>query len=91
MKTRFIPALITLIAAAIVSVINIIEKTELVPGLRNLLIAIIVFYLVGLISKTVINRTIEKNEDAAEAELEVEEDTAEQDSSTNDKVDEKVE
>lgn len=62
MKTRFIPAIVALLAGAAVSIINIIQKTELIPGLRNLLIVILVFYFIGSISKVIINRTIEKKE-----------------------------
>lgn len=88
MKTRFIPAIVALLAGAAVSIINIIQKTELIPGLRNLLIVILVFYFIGSIAKVIINRTIEKKEinDGNETdEIESSEETA-----TDDELDTKA-
>jgi len=65
MKTRFIPALITLIAAACVSIRNVITKVEPKEGLKVLLITIIVFYIVGLIAKSVITRSLTDQVDEA--------------------------
>lgn len=95
MKTRFIPAFVSLLAGAAVSIINIINKTELVPGLRNLLIAILAFYVIGSIAKFIINRTIEKNElENDESETEEtessEETTKDDESDTKGKADEFV-
>lgn len=89
MKTRFIPALITLIAAACVSVINILNETELVAGLKTLLYVIIIFYMIGLIVKMVINKTVIRDIPKEEEIQDVdEEDQAAEDSDTNDKIDE---
>ena len=91
MKTRFIPALVTLLAAAILSIINIINKVELKIGLRNLLIVIIVFYIVGQIAKVVIHHPIQQTKEETLIEEATLEDTiSKEDSSTNDKTDELV-
>lgn len=89
MKTRFIPALITLIAAACVSVINILNKTELVTGLKTLLYVIVIFYILGLIVKMVINKTVIEDIPKEEELQDVDgEEQATEDSDTNDKIDE---
>ena len=54
MRERYIPAIIMLLAGAITSVINIINKVERVAGLKRLLLVIIIFYFIGLIAKAII-------------------------------------
>jgi flagellar biosynthesis/type III secretory pathway M-ring protein FliF/YscJ len=54
LRERFITAFIVLIAGAITSIINIVNKVELVTGLKRLLLVIIVFYFVGLIVKSIV-------------------------------------
>ncbi len=71
MRERFIPAIVMLLAGAVTSIINIINKVEVVAGLERLLIVLIVFYMIGLIAKSVITNMIihapkEKAEDEAE-------------------------
>jgi hypothetical protein len=58
MQVRYIPAFIVLIAAAITSIINIVNNVNLLIGLKRLLIVIIIFYIMGLIARTVINKVI---------------------------------
>lgn len=60
MKERYIPAFIMLIAGAITSIINIVNKVELVDGLKRLLLVIVIFYFVGLITKLIINVALTK-------------------------------
>lgn len=60
MKERYIPAFIMLIAGAITSIINIVNKVELVPGLERLLVVIVIFYFIGLITKAIINTALTK-------------------------------
>lgn len=92
MKTRFIPALITLLAATCVSVINIINKTELVLGLKTLIVVIVIFYILGTIAKKIINNAITKDDHKTDKETTTTEEAATaEDSRTNDKADEKVE
>ena len=46
MRDRLIPPLITLIAGAVVCIIDIYHKTELLLSLKRLLIVLIVFYII---------------------------------------------
>jgi hypothetical protein len=58
MQLKYIPALVTLLAGAITSIINIIHKVELITGLKRLLLVLIIFYFIGLAAKGIIERTI---------------------------------
>jgi fructose-specific phosphotransferase system IIC component len=60
LRERYIPAFIVLVAGAITSVINIVNKVELVTGLKRLLLVILIFYFVGLIVKAVIKAALTK-------------------------------
>lgn len=53
MRERYIPPFIMLLAGAIVSVYNIVYKTEVLTALKRLLIVLILFYIVGLIVKNI--------------------------------------
>ncbi len=59
-KERYIPPFITLVAAAITSVINIINQVEIVTAFKRLLLVIIIFYILGLIVKAVIKVALTK-------------------------------
>ncbi len=56
MQLRYIPAFIVLLAAAITSIINIVNNVDLLTGLKRLLLAIIIFYIIGLIARVLLNR-----------------------------------
>ena len=93
MKTRFIPALVALLAATAVSIINIVNKTELIPGLRNLLITTLAFYILGSLAKSIINHTIykKKPDDQSEiTDISSSEEASTVDLSTNEETDEFV-
>lgn len=60
MWTHYLPALIMLIAGAITSIIDIINKVELVTSLKKLLVVLIVFYILGLITRAVVEKTLEE-------------------------------
>lgn len=93
MKTRFIPALVALLAATAVSIINIVNKTELIPGLRNLLITTLGFYILGSIGKSIINHAIYKKKTEDQSEITdtlSSEEASTVDLGTNDKTDEFV-
>jgi flagellar biosynthesis/type III secretory pathway M-ring protein FliF/YscJ len=49
-----------LIAAAITSVINIINQVEIVTALKRLLLVIIIFYILGLVLKSVMKVALSK-------------------------------
>ncbi len=77
MRERYIPAIVMLFAGAITSILNIVNKIDPIQGLIRLLIILILFFIVGLIIKTVIVRFIinapkrgEISEDEDEAEVE---------------------
>jgi F0F1-type ATP synthase assembly protein I len=58
MRERYIPAMIMLLAGTITSIINILNKVELVSGLKRLLLVLILFYILGLIAKGIINKAL---------------------------------
>lgn len=73
MKDRYIPPFIMLLAGAITSIINIINKVELVTGLKRLLLVIILFYFIGLIVKAIFNTALTKFAKKEETEEDLEE------------------
>ena len=58
MRERYIPALVMLLAGAVTSIINIVNKVKVFDGLKRLLIVLVLFYIVGLIIKAIIVNTI---------------------------------
>lgn len=56
MRQRYIPAFIMLIAAAITSILNVINKVDVLTGLKRLLLVIILFYIIGLVAKAIIRK-----------------------------------
>ncbi|HHX11242.1 MAG TPA: hypothetical protein GX731_00340 [Clostridiales bacterium] len=66
MWTHYLPALIMLIAGAITSIIDIINKVELVTSLKRLLVVLIVFYILGLITRAVVEKTLEERKKTEE-------------------------
>ena len=61
MKLEFIPKFITLLAGAIVSIITIVEDMDVTYSLELLLATLIIFYIIGLIAKKIIQKVIEGN------------------------------
>ena len=74
MRERYIPALVMLLAGAITSVLNIVNKINAEEGLKRLLLVLVLFYFVGLIIKAIIVRTVinapKKGEDILDEEVE---------------------
>lgn len=70
MKERYIPAFIMLIAGAITSIINIVNQVELVTALKRLLLVIIIFYIIGLIMKAILQVGLKKLAKKQEEDLE---------------------
>lgn len=79
MREKYIPAFVVLIAAAITSIINIVNRVDVLAGLKRLLIVIIIFYIVGIIAKAVIRKafTERPKKDFSEEDQEEESDTKE--------------
>lgn len=59
MRERYIAPAIMLVAGVITSIINIINKVELVDNLKRLLIVLIVFYILGKIATKIIVKAIQ--------------------------------
>ncbi|MDF2951108.1 MAG: hypothetical protein K0S18_691 [Anaerocolumna sp.] len=57
MRERYITPVIMLSAAAITSIFNVINRVELIDGLKKLLLIIIIFYFIGRIATKVIVKT----------------------------------
>lgn len=61
MKLEFIPKFIMLLAGAVVSIITIIKDMDVTYSLALLLATLVIFYIIGLIAKKIIRKTIEGN------------------------------
>lgn len=61
MKTRYIPAVTMLSAGAVVSISSIVKQWDVLYSLKLLLGVLIVFYILGLIAKALVVRTLEKD------------------------------
>ncbi len=85
MRERYIPAIVMLIAGAITSILNIINKVAPLQGLIRLLVILILFFIVGLIIKAVLVKFIihaPKKGEISEDEDEVEEEQEDTNSET---------
>lgn len=60
MRERYIPPFIMLLAGAIVSIYNIVNKTEVLTALKRLFIVLIIFYIIGLIVKALYMNAVVK-------------------------------
>lgn len=58
MKNRYIPAIIMLLAGGTVSILNLVQKIDVIAGLKRLLIVLLLFYIIGLIAKSIIVKAI---------------------------------
>lgn len=56
MKERYIAPAVMLIAGAITSILNIIDKIPVLDGLIRLLVVLIVFYILGKIVTVIIHK-----------------------------------
>lgn len=61
MKLEFVPKFVTLLAGAIVSVITIVEDMDVTYSLELLLATLVIFYIIGVIAKKIIQKVIEGN------------------------------
>lgn len=61
MKLEFIPKVIMLLAGAVVAVVAVIRDLDTTWALELLLGTLIVFYLIGLIAKKIIQMAMEGN------------------------------
>ncbi len=85
MKFRSLPAIVTLSAALITSIISIVLNIDANQAMWRLFIVVIVFYIIGLIARKVINaffkeeEVINSDEEATEEEVDTEGDNLDTD------------
>ena len=58
MNQKYIPALIMLVAGAVTSILDIINRTPKIDSLKRLLLVLILFYFIGLVAKAIIKRAV---------------------------------
>ena len=78
MWTEYLPALIMLIAGAITSIVNIINKVELVASLKGLLVVLIIFYILGLVTRSVVEKTLEERKEPENVDTDEVEDVSDE-------------
>ncbi len=61
MKLAFIPKFIMLLAGAVVGIITIVNDMDTTYSLELLLATLVIFYIIGLIAKKVIQTVLEGN------------------------------
>lgn len=61
MKLEFIPKFVTLLAGAIVCIITIVKDMDVTYSLELLLGTLIIFYIIGIIAKKIIQKVIDGN------------------------------
>ena len=79
MKTRHIPAIIMLIAGLIDSIISILSRADLMSFTKRLLLVLVIFYILGIGVKIVLDKTFPIMDDKKEQDT---------DSSENEEVSE---
>lgn len=72
MKTKYIPALVTLTAGAIAAILNMLHGADNMSALKSLLFTLVIFFIIGQIAKGVlnsvlVNRTEEEDLDKEDA------------------------
>ena len=89
MKTEYIPKVITLLAGAVVCIISIVRHMNTTYSLEILLAALIIFYIIGCITRQIIekvmtsNRFIKEVTDESEKVQDGSEDTGDADDGEN--------
>lgn len=85
-RIKFLPLLVTLIAAALTALINLILQVEFIVFFKRLFFSIIIFYVIGCIVQIVFRIALDKKDE--EGVLESEAELAESDVSNEDSEDE---
>ena len=62
-KVKFLPLLVTLIAAALTALINLLQQVEIMVFLKRIFFSIIVFYIIGYIVQIVFRIALKNSED----------------------------
>lgn len=58
MRTRYIPAGVMLIAGVVTCIISIIKEQDIIRSLSTLLIVLVLFYVIGLITKFFVEKIL---------------------------------
>ena len=61
MKLDFIPKFFTLLAGAVICIVTIVNDMDTTYSLELLLATLIIFYIIGLIAKKIIQKVVEGN------------------------------
>ncbi len=72
-KIKYLPLLVTLIAAALTALINLILQVEFVIFFKRIFFSIIIFYVLGSIVQIVFRIALDKKDDVGILESEAEE------------------
>ena len=81
MRTRYIPAGVMLIAGAITCIISIVKGQDIVKSLTTLLIVLILFYVIGLITKFFVEKILRDFKEIKVVEEDKQADTEEKEES----------
>ncbi len=87
-KVKFLPLLVTLIAAALTALINLLQQVEIMVFLKRIFFSIIVFYIIGYIVQIVFRIALKNSEDDVGILESDAEETKAQDSATDSTSDE---
>lgn len=86
MSIKHIPAIVMLVAGAIISVISLIMRFEILYSLKLLLIVLILFYIIGIIAKKIIDKAITKQPEVDADDIELTNDENDELESENDET-----
>lgn len=81
MRTRYIPAGVMLIAGAVTCIISIVKGQDIVKSLTTLLIVLILFYVIGLITKFFVEKILRDFKEIKVVEEDKQADTEEKEES----------
>ena len=65
MKTKHIPALVTLLAGAVAALLMWLWKVDFFTFTRNLLIVLVIFYILGIVIKVILDHNFKDMEEEA--------------------------
>lgn len=68
MKTKHIPALVTLLAGAVAALLMWLWKVDFFTFTRNLLIVLVIFYILGIVIKMILDHNFKDMKEEAEGE-----------------------
>lgn len=78
MKTKYIPALVTLVAGAITAILNILHHADNMFALKSLLLTLVIFFIIGQIAKGALESVLIKRAEEEEEENQDEEEANEE-------------